>query len=396
MLKKIGLPIGILLVAIVATRGLVSFREEPATTVPEERKALVEVQDLQRQDARITVASQGTVTARTQSDLIAEVGGAIVQVSPAFVVGGFFRKGDLLVELDPQNLQAAVSRAEAALATAESALALERGQGDVARREWERMDSEQRGRLRAEDLYLRKPQLAEAEARLASARADLVDAQNDLRKTRIVAPFDGLLSEKTTDLGQFLNAGTKIGSLFAVDYAEVRLPIPETKLPFLELPGSLVAGGSAAGSGVDVLLYSKSGDHTVEWPATLNRTEGVLDTRTRTLYSVVQIADPYGLYGSRYPQPLLIGTYVNAEIAGRLLDDVYVIPRHTLEAGDLVWVADGENRLRGRQVNVVTANGDFAYVADGFLPGDRLVLTRLESPLNGMAVQAAVLPSALD
>ena len=167
-------------------------------------------------------------------------------------------------------------------------------------------------------------------------------------------------------------------------------------LAFFELPGSLVAGGSAAGSGVEVLLYSKLGEQHVEWPATLTRTEGVLDTRTRTLYSVVQIADPYGLYGSRYPQPLLIGTYVNAEIAGRLLDDVYVIPRHTLEAGDLVWVADGENRLRGRKVNLVTANGDVAYVADGFLPGDRLVLTRLESPLNGMAVQAAVLPSALD
>jgi RND family efflux transporter MFP subunit len=396
MLKKIGLPLGILLVAVLATRWLLSLREEPATTAPEERKALVEVQVLERQDARITVASQGTVTARTQSDLIAEVGGTVVQVAPAFVVGGFFRKGDVLVELDPQNLEAAASRAEAAVAAAESALALERGQADVARREWERMTAEQRGRLRAEDLYLRKPQTAEAEARLASARADLTDARNDLRHTRIEAPFDGLLNEKTTDLGQFLNPGTKIGSLFAVDYAEVRLPIPETKLPFLELPGSLVAGGSAAGSGIDVLLYSQLGDRRFEWPGALTRTEGVLDTRTRTLYSVVQIADPYGLYGARYPQPLLIGSYVNAEIAGRLLEDVYVIPRHTLEAGDLVWVADGEDRLRGRPVSVVTANGDFAYVADGFIPGDRLVLTRLESPLNGLAVQAQTLQPTLD
>ncbi len=390
MLRKFLLPVGILIVAAVAMRLLLSMREEPATEVPVERKALVEVQTLLREDARITVASQGTVTARTESDLIAEVSGQIVKVAPTFVVGGFFRKGDLLVELDPQNLQAAVSKAEAAVAAAVSALALEHGQSDVAQREWDRMTAEQQARVRAKELYLLKPQLAEAEARLVSARADLADAQNDLRKTRIVAPFDGLLNEKSTDLGQFLNAGSKIGSLFAVDYAEVRLPIPETRLPLLDLPGSLVAGDSKTAD-IDVQLYTQLGDRTFEWAGKLTRTEGVLDTRTRTLYAVVQVADPYGLYGSQPAQPLLIGTYVNAEIAGKMLDDVYVVPRHTLETGDLVWVADAEDRLRARAVKVVTSNGDNAYISDGFLPGDRLVLTRLENPLNGMAVQAQAL-----
>lgn len=396
MSRKLALPVLILVVAIVAARFMVSMREQPATQIPEERKTLVEVRPLLRETARITVASQGTVTARTQSDMIAEVGGQIISVAPTFVVGGFFRKGEMLIELDPQNLQAAVSRAEAAVATAESALALERGQGDVAQREWERMTADQQARVRAKELYLRKPQLAEAEARLASAHADLVDARNDLRKTRITAPFDGLLNEKNTDLGQFLNAGTKIGALFAVDFVEVRLPIPETKLPFLDLPPSLVASNAQPPAALDVLLYSQLGDRSFEWPGKLTRTEGVLDTRTRTLYSVVQVADPYGLYGSQHAQPLLIGSYVNAEIAGKVLNDVYVVPRHTLETDNLVWVADAENRLRARPVSVVTTNGDDAYISDGFQPGDRVVLTRLESPLNGMAIEPQPVKTTID
>lgn len=103
---------------------------------------LVETLALQPTTATLTVQSQGTVEARTRSSLVAEVGGRIVAVAPSFVAGGFFRSGDVLLQLDDANYRAALSRAEAALATARSALELERGQADVAQREWDRMSPE--------------------------------------------------------------------------------------------------------------------------------------------------------------------------------------------------------------------------------------------------------------
>ncbi len=341
-------------------------------------------------DTRISVQSQGTVEARTRTSLVSEVSGKVSEVSPTFVAGGFFRKGEVLLRLDDSNYRTAVSRSEAALATARSALALEQGQADVSQREWDRMSPEQQARISGKELYLRKPQVAEVESRLEAAEADLEEARRNLAKTSIVAPYDGLVSSKSTDIGQFVNAGSVLPETFAVDYAEVRLPIPETKLAFLDLPVTLRAEDDTS-EGPEVELISSMGSREYRWHGHLTRTEGVLDIRTRVLYTVVQVKDPYGLYGTERAEPLRIGTYVNAAIAGQELKGVYVLPRHTLQAGDLVWVADQENRLRARQVTIITVNGDDAFVSEGFMPGDRVVITRMENPLNGMAVQTAAL-----
>jgi len=389
MQKKIVLPVLILLLTTIATAGMLRMRQDPEQSDVVEAVVLVETLTLTPTDSYITVVSQGTVEPRTRTTLISEVSGQVKEVSPNFVAGGFFRKGDLLLRLDDSNYRAAVSRNKAAVATAQSALAMERGQGDVAQREWDRMSTEQQDRVRASDLYLRKPQLAEAVARLASAEADLEDSLNNLNKTTILAPYDGLVSSKSSDIGQFVNAGTTLAETFAVDYAEVRLPIPETKLAFLELPVSVRNGINNNDQGPAVELLSKIGEEQYSWHGQLTRTEGVLDTRTRVLYSVVQVKDPYGIYGTEREQPLRVGTYVSAAIRGIELKDVFILPRHTLQSGNLVWVADQENRLRSRDVKVVTVNGDDAYINGGLLPGDKIIVTRLENPLNGMAVQTA-------
>ena len=389
MAKKL-LPIAIIAVSLLVALGLLKSRAPAEQSDPVQAAVLVEVVPVVQQDARITVASQGTVEPRTRTSLVSEVAGRVVEVSPDFVAGGFVREGDLLLRLEDQDYRAAVSRAEAALAAARSALEQERGQAAVAQREWDRMTPERQAQVQAQDLYLRKPQLEQAVASLESAEADLDQARADLAKTRLAAPYDALVSAKNTDLGQFVSTGAAIGEIFAVDYAEVRLPIPESKLTFLELP-SAFNRDDAAPQGPQVELVSRLGDREQRWNGRLVRTEGVLDTRTRVLFSVVQVEDPYGIYREGWHEPLRVGTYVNAGIQGRRLEDVVVLPRHTLQSGNLVWVADPENRLRARRVEVVTVNGDQAYVASGFQPGDRVVITRLENPLNGMAVQAEAL-----
>ena len=390
MRKKVLLPLLILVITAVITAGMLRMREQPEQSAPTEAVVLVETMALSPVDTRISVQSQGTVEARTRTSLVSEVSGKVSEVSPTFVAGGFFRKGEVLLRLDDSNYRTAVSRSEAALATARSALALEQGQADVSQREWDRMSPEQQARISGKELYLRKPQVAEVESRLEAAEADLEEARRNLAKTSIVAPYDGLVSSKSTDIGQFVNAGSVLAETFAVDYAEVRLPIPETNLAFLDLPVTLRAEDDTS-EGPEVELISSMGSREYRWHGHLTRTEGVLDIRTRVLYSVVQVKDPYGLYGTERSEPLRIGTYVNAAIAGQELKGVYVLPRHTLQAGDLVWVADQENRLRARQVTIITVNGDDAFVSEGFVPGDKVVITRMENPLNGMAVQTAAL-----
>ena len=394
MLLRILVPIIIIVGSIGATVALVATREQPAQEELNEASILVEVMLPQVQDTYLTVSSQGTVEPRTRTNIVSEVSGRVIEVSPAFVAGGFFRNGDVLLRLDDQNYRAAVSRDAAAVATANSLLEQERGQGDVAQREWDRMSEQQRSQIRARDLYLRKPQLEEAEARFASAEADLEKSRADLAKTIIVAPYDGLVFAKSTDIGQFVSTGSAIAEIFAIDFAEVRLPIPENKIQFLDLPSSIQENSGNDdyyNSGPEVELVSEIGDRIFHWTGHLSRTEGVLDTRTRVLFSVVQVSDPYNLYSTEHDEPLRIGTYINAEIQGRLLEDVIVLPRHTLQANDLVWIADQENRLRSRTVDVITTNGDDVYISGGFEPGDKVVITRMENPLNSTIVQTRVL-----
>lgn len=386
MLKK-TLPLLIIVGAIALAYGMLRMRQQPEQSDISEAVLLVETRQLVPTSTQITVQSQGTVEARTRTTLVSEVSGTVVEVSPAFVPGGFFRRGDMLLRVDDADYQAALSRSEAALASARSALQLEQGQADVAQREWDRMPPDQQARIVGKDLYLRKPQLAEAEARLVAAEADLEEAKRDLARTRILAPYDGLVSSKSADIGQYINAGSTLAETFAIDYAEVRLPIPETRLAWLDLPGATALATTDVEGGPSVTLSSDIGGSVQQWEGYLSRTEGVLDTRTRVLYAVVRVQDPYGVHDSGREVPLRVGTFVNASIAGSVLENVYVLPRHTLQGNNIVWVADQENRLRSRTVQVVTVNGDEAYVSEGFEPGDRLVLTRMENPLNGMAIQ---------
>ncbi|MFL2840448.1 MAG: efflux RND transporter periplasmic adaptor subunit [Pseudohongiellaceae bacterium] len=378
---------------------IVASREQPAQEELPEATLLVEVMLPMPQDTYITVTSQGNVEPRTRTNIISEVSGRVIEVSPFFVTGGFFQQGDVLLKLDDQNYRAAVSRDATSVATARSLLAQELGQADVAQREWDRMSEQQKNQIRAKDLYLRKPQLEEAEARLLSAQADLEKSRSDLAKTMIVAPYDGLVSAKSTDFGQFVSPGSAIAEIFAVDYAEVRLPIPENKIQYLDLPSSLQeysANDNYYNSGPEVQLVSDIGDRRFHWSGHLSRTEGVLDTRTRVLFSVVQVSDPYNFYHNEHEEPLRIGTYVNAEIQGKLLENVIILPRHTLQANNLVWITDQENRLRSRIVDVITSNGDDIYITTGLEPGDKVVLTRLENPLNNTIVQTQLQPGLVN
>ena len=340
----------------------------------------VDVAEVVKESLRIQVQAQGTVTPLRETAILSEVKGRIIDVSPAFNVGGFLSQGDILLSIDPRDYQTNLLRAQASVESAESNLAQEKGRADVAEREWRKLPKGSQRSKEAKDLYLRKPQLELAEAQLLAARADLNTARDNLERTIIRAPYDALIRAKHSDLGQFVAEGSPLAELFSVEYAEIRLPIPQSKLSYLELPG---LGGYKGSSPID--LYTDVAGEVKHWTAHLHRTEGTFDERSRVLYTVARIEDPYGLHDPNR-EPLRIGTFVNANIEGKKLTDIVPLPRYLLRAGNYLWVVDDSMHLRNRKVTLLHAGGDLIYVSAGLDPGDRVSLTILDNSFDGSRV----------
>lgn len=341
----------------------------------------VDVAQVVKETLRVPVQAQGTVTPLRETALLAEVGGRIIEVSDAFNAGGFVSTGEVLLKIDPSDYEAGLLRARSAVASARSNLAQEKGRAEVAEREWRKLPKGSQRSQEAKDLYLRKPQLAQAEAQLLSAQADMESAQDDLDRTIIRAPYDALIKAKHSELGKFVSPGTPLADIFSIEAAEIRLPIPQNRLAYLELPQ---IGEDAVGSSID--LYTDVAGIVNHWPAYLHRTEGVYDERSRVLYAVARIDDPYGLKSQARP-PLRMGTFVNANIEGKEITNVVPLPRYLLKAGNLIWVVDETQHLRNRAVELLKVGGDRIYVSAGLNDGDLVSLTSLDNSFDGSKVR---------
>lgn len=372
--KKV-LPLAMLAAAAAVSYLMYLNRPTSETTEPVYVPVTIDVAEVVRQDLRIPIQAQGSVTPLRQTNLISEVSGNIVEVSPAFNVGGFVSSGEVILRIDPRNYQTRLLQAQAALESANSALAQEKGRSMVALNEWEKLPKGSQRSQAAKELYLRKPQLGQAEAQSLAAQADLGTARDDLERTVIRSPYDALISKKSSELGQFVGMGTQLAELFSIDYAEVRLAVPQSKLAYIELPG--LASKEAFNTKVD--LYTDISGEVKHWPATLHRTEGTYDERSRVLFTVARISDPYALNKTTDYPPLRIGTFVNANIEGKLQTNLVALPRYILRAGNNVWTVDENQQLRNRKLTILRTGGDTMYVTAGLQDGDLVSLTALDS-----------------
>ena len=377
---KIVLPLGILVAAALLS-WLVAARQQPERKPAPPPSLLVDVATAEREPVTFVVHSQGVVTARTRTTLVSEVSGQIVEVSPAFVSGGFFKRGDVLVRIDPRNYQAALKRARSEVAKAQTKVATEHALAGYAYQDWQRLRSLDATAKPASDLALRKPQLAEAVAGLEFAEADLDRAKEDLNRTVIRAPYDGMVREKRADVGQFVNMGTALADTLAIDYAEVRLPLPQNELQYIDLP---TAQDDAF---LPVTLNADIGGVAHTWRGRVVRTEGVFDAQSRVLHVVAQVDDPYRTGDGAGGEPLRIGTFVTAEIQGRPGGELFVIPRHSLQRGRTIWLVGDDMAIRPRELDIMRSDEQFAYVAGGLEAGDRYTVTPPEQPLPGMLVR---------
>jgi len=343
---------------------------------------LVDVIEAKISTEKIIVSAQGTVTPRTETTLISEVSGIITEVSPAFVAGGFFSRGDVMIRIDDRNYRAELKRAQASVAAAETKVTREAGLADYAEADWQRAKSILSSSKAASDLALRKPQLAEVIANLEFARAELDKREGDLDRTVIRAPYDGLVRQKRADVGQYVAAGTPLALTFAVDIAEIRLPLPDWELPYLNL-----ANLHDPASRPEVLLSAEIGGTRNTWKGKIVRTEGVFDERSRVLYVVAQISDPYNRQGPKWPSPLRIGTFVEASISGFTAENIIKLPRSVLQDENSVWTVGMNGELILQPVTLFRTDEHSVYISGGLNAGDLICITAMDNPLPGTLVR---------
>ncbi|MBT5726051.1 MAG: efflux RND transporter periplasmic adaptor subunit, partial [Gammaproteobacteria bacterium] len=345
-------------------------QKPPISNAPLVRTWVADVQTVQ-----MSSVTHGSVLPRTESELIPEVSGRVVDISPVMVSGGFFKKDDLLLKVDPLDYEVALEQARASLASARSELTNARKAHDRLLDLAKRQSASQS----QQDDALNRLRFAQASIREATAR--LSRAARDITRTNITAPYDGRVRSERVDIGQFVTRGAPIASLYATDVAEVRLPIHDEELAYLELA---LAGPTDKNLPAVILRARFAGeDHT--WNGRIVRTEGELDPKTRMINIVAQVQSPYQQSDSR--PPLAVGLFVEAEIIGKQVDNVFVLPRSALQANEQVYVVTDENRLQFRDVEVIRIVDEDVYVIDGFKRGETISLSTVNNAIEGMLVR---------
>jgi RND family efflux transporter MFP subunit len=367
---------GLVLVAVVIK---MNPPEAPRRSESGGAQMTVETLSIERQAYTVMLESYGTVQPRTQTMLIAQVGGQIVEVSRKVRGGGFFEKGDVLGKIDPRDYEANVRISSAILMDAHQGLVEAQARTEQAREDWARLgNSGEPG-----ELVLRLPQLEAAKARVISAESSLQKSRLALERTNIVAPFAGRVLRKLVDVGQVVSTNTQLAEIYATDHVEIRLPIRNRDLAFIDLPEAYRYTEASGSSGAYVEIISQLGGDAV-WGAELVRTEGAIDETARQLHVIAMIEDPFGqAVDDRVP--LKIGQYVTARLTGKTLADALVIPNNTIYQGTYVYVVE-DGILQRRDIEISWQNDDDAVVTAGLELSDALVTTPLGQVTSGIRV----------
>ena len=366
----------LLLIAVIIRMNPPEAPQRPAFSGP---LMTVETRIVAEGNYPIMLESYGTVQPRTRSILVAQVGGQIVSVNENVRNGGFFEEGDVLANIDARDYEADVRIADASLMDARQTLAEAQARSNQAQEDWARLGNTGE----APDLVLRIPQLEAAKAKIISAESMLEKARLDLERTNIVAPFAGRILRKLVDIGQVVSPNTQLAEIYATDVVEIRLPLRNRDLPFIDLPESYRYTDVTRKTAGLVEIRSQLGREE-SWDALLVRTEGAIDEQARQLHVIAQIDDPFGR-DHEYHTPLKIGQYVTARLEGKTLPRALVIPNNTIYQGTYVYIVE-DGILRRRNIEIEWQNDAEAVIGAGLTPGDVLVTTPLGQVSSGIRV----------
>jgi RND family efflux transporter MFP subunit len=375
---KVILPLVTVGVSLGVAQWLVATKPEAKKHQSEKVIPSVDAARIEHRPVCFAIRSQGTVLPRTESTLVARVSGRIEWVADSFDESGFFNKGDELVRIDKRDYEVRKKRLEASWEATDAQL--REAESYLERLEGLRESSA------ATEVELEKSQLARdvAAARLAELEAQLKEAENALEDTTIVAPFDGCIRQKQADLGQFVVTGTPLATCFATDAVEVRLPVDDQEFAFLGLPlGETLPGGT----GPVVTLDAEFGGKTCCWSGTIIRTEAFVDARSRMVYLVARVREPYKRRTACNNQPLAVGMFVEAAIRCPPIHDAVELPESCVSHDGKLFLIDSEGRLKEKRVQVVRRRKDWVIVRGDLEAGQYVCATRLERAVDGMQVE---------
>jgi len=322
----------------------------------------------------VILVGQGTVKPANEIQLVPQVSGKVVRISPKVVNGGAFNKGDLLLSIDPADDEIALTLAQARVKAAESQYELSKQESEAARYEWDKLQPGSK----PPPLAAREPQLDAARASLDAEKANLKKARLLLERTRLAAPFNGRVGNENVDEGQFVSPGQPLATLYSTDAAKIILPMEDKDLFWFDVPG--FSRGSTKQPEVEV--HGQVGGVKRIWRGKVVRTEGRLNERTRMVNVVVRVEDPY----VQRP-PLIAGLFVTVHIKGRTVENAAIIPRAALRSGETVWVVDESGRLEFRKVDVARFSTQGVMIQGGLSEGEQVVISQIKAVSNGMQVR---------
>lgn len=348
---------------------------------PPAQPRLVEVQPVEPGDHPVRIEAYGEVQPSRDVSLSPQVSGEIVETSGNLVPGGRLEKGELVVQIDPSDYKLAVEQAKSQLDTALANMRIEQGNQVVAEAEYEFLGQDLAEAER--ELVLREPQLQQAKAEVASARAALEEARLDLKRTKITAPFDALVMSKDIDVGTRVSQSTTIARVVGIHNYWVELNIPASSLKWIS------EEAVSAGEGPTVrLTYEGAWDGNEHRTGQIIRIQGTLSTEGRLAQVLVEIPDPLALEPAHKGVPrVLIGSYLKAEVVGRMLENVVALDRSLLREGDTVWVMNEQDELEVRPVEVAYAGRGEVLISNGLSSGDRVIITDIPTATDGMPLR---------
>ena len=375
MIKKLK-PLFILLGAFALSYLLWLLGQVQPDPVEEAPAPDVIVEILTPKDFQIQISSNGTTTPLTQTVLTAEVGGEVIYRSKKFSEGSSVIEGEILAKIDDTDLQLQYKNALLQLANAEVQYSLQLAEAEVAKNAWEKI-----GDGVASDLTLKKPQLKQAEALLEVAKAQVISAERKLNKTEIVAPYAGRIQSVNIDLGTTIIPGQPVGALYTSSEIEVTLAVKDNDLQFLSIPMDGRKLDPSEQALVEIKSFYKGKNQT--WIGRLERVDGVIDPVTRMINLIAVFKNDF----IETDKPNLpIGLFVEAQIDGIILKDIFSIPVNAISENNEVYIVNNDSELVSRQLSILKKYSDFVIVKDGLKAGERIVISKLSTASNGIKV----------
>jgi RND family efflux transporter MFP subunit len=378
-MKRVLMPIGILLGSIVITVVLIRNPTRVSESSPEIIPISVRVAEVQSESVQLFIESQGKAQAARQASLSSNVQGPVAWVSPSLEAGAYVKAGEPLLRLELADFETAVTRSRASYeqASAEAAFAT----ADLAR------ITELAAKRLASESELQNAERAAtvATARLADAEATLKQSELDAERSILRAPFNAVVASRDVELGQFVNRAQSVAVLFDADSVDVRVPLAIRQLGYLDVPMGF-RGEFDSAQAPQVELTGSYGGKQYTWEGKLLRTEATIDPNSNTVQSIIRIEQPSADRGGE-SIPLPIGLFVEARIAGKLVEDIISLPRSVIRNNSQVLVVDAENKMYYRDVDIYRLEQDRVLISGGLLPGEKICTSPIQAVVDGMSVR---------